>query len=101
MRSNSRSRERIWFIRRKLDDERVVADARAEGGVSPAQLACWRNEFAVVERLVAAGVDVSQKNDAGCGFAHWLACAPRDAGEENTSRGTLHPKNPLQGSYAE
>ena len=59
----------------------VDADARAEGGVSPAQLACWRNEFAVVERLVAAGVDVAQKNDAGCGFAHWLACAPRDAGD--------------------
>ena len=59
----------------------VDADARAEGGVSPAQLACWRNEFAVVELLVAAGVDVSQKNDAGCGFAHWLACAPRDAGD--------------------
>ena len=59
----------------------VDADARAEGGVSPAQLACWRNEFDVVKRLVAAGVDVSQKNDAGCGFAHWLACAPRDAGD--------------------
>ena len=59
----------------------VDADARAEGGVSPAQLACWRNEFEVVRRLVAAGVDVSQKNDAGCGFAHWLACAPRDAGD--------------------
>ena len=43
--------------------------------------ACWRNEFAVVERLAAAGVDVAQKNDAGCGFAHWLACAPRDAGD--------------------
>ena len=39
----------------------VDADARAEGGVSPAQLACWRNEFDVVKRLVAAGVDVSQK----------------------------------------
>ena len=59
----------------------VDADARAEGGVSPAQLACWRNEFDVVKRLVAAGVDVAQKNDAGCGFAHWLACAPRDAGD--------------------
>ena len=59
----------------------VDEDARAEGGVSPAQLACWRNEFDVVKRLVAAGVDVSQKNDAGCGFAHWLACAPRDAGD--------------------
>ena len=59
----------------------VDADARAEGGVSPAQLACWRNEFDVVKRLVAAGVDVSQKNDAGCGLAHWLACAPRDAGD--------------------
>ena len=33
------------------------------------------------KRLVAAGVDVAQKNDAGCGFAHWLACAPRDAGD--------------------
>ena len=52
-----------------------------EGGVSPQQFACWRNEFDVVKRLVAAGVDVSQKNDAGCGFAHWLACAPRDAGD--------------------
>ena len=30
---------------------------------------------------VAAGVDVAQKNDAGCGFARWLACAPRDAGD--------------------
>ena len=59
----------------------VDADARAEGGVSPAQLACWRNEFDVVRHLVAAGVDVAQKNDAGCGFAHWLACAPRDAGD--------------------
>ena len=59
----------------------VDADARAEGGVSPAQLACWRNEFDVVKRLVAAGVDATQKNDAGCGLAHWLACAPRDAGD--------------------
>lgn len=60
----------------------VDADARAEGGVSPAQLACWRNEFAVVRRLVdGAGVDVAQKNAAGCGFAHWLACAPRDRGD--------------------
>ena len=31
LRRHSRSRERIWFIRRKLDDERVVADAVAEG----------------------------------------------------------------------
>ena len=40
-----------------------------------------------MKRLVAAGVDVAQKNDAGCGFAHWLACAPRSAGDTyNRSR---------------
>lgn len=56
----------------------VDADARAARGVSPLQLAVWRNHAGVARSLVEdSGVDALQVNDAGCGLAHWLCAAPR------------------------
>ena len=59
----------------------VDADARAFRGVSPLQLAVWRNHGAVARALADDfGADVGQRNDLGCGLAHWLAIAPPAAG---------------------
>ena len=58
----------------------VDADARAFRGVSPLQLAVWRNHGAVARALADDfGADVGQRNDVGCGPAHWLAIAPPGA----------------------
>ena len=57
----------------------VDADARAFRGVSPLQLAVWRNELETAEALVDGhGADAAQVNDVGCALPHWLAIAPRD-----------------------
>ena len=59
----------------------VDAGARAFRGASPLQLAVWRNHGAVARALADDfGADVGQRNDVGCGLAHWLAIAPPAAG---------------------
>jgi hypothetical protein len=68
-------------------------DARsAKGGVSPFQLAVWRNQLEVAKLLVEKyGVDPRQTNDFGCNAAHWACISPPvvddEDGETGGSRG--------------
>ena len=65
----------------------VDADARRGRRLASAASRAGATSLTVVKRLVAAGVDVAQKNDAGCGFAHWLACGAAGRGRPPAARG--------------
>ena len=52
-------------------------NARAKHGVTPFQLAIWRNQLEICQWLVhQCGVDPAQVNDFGCGAVHWLGISP-------------------------
>ena len=62
---------------RLLCDEACAnPDALCKGGVTPFQLAVWKNNLPVVEYLVGEmSVDPCQRNDYDCGAVHWLGLA--------------------------
>jgi hypothetical protein len=64
----------------------AAVGSRAKHGVTPFQLAVWRNHLPLARWLVEeCGVDPTQTNDFGCGAVHWLGIAPperADGGEE-------------------
>jgi hypothetical protein len=52
-------------------------DAPAKHGVTPFQLAVWRNQISIAQTLVQQyGVDPCQTNDFGCNAAHWACISP-------------------------
>lgn len=55
-------------------------DARtAKAGVTPFQLAIWRNQLEIAQFLVNdCHVDPQQTNDFACGAMHWLGLCPPD-----------------------
>lgn len=73
-------------------------------GVTPFQLAVWKNRLEVVRYLVnEVGVDVSQVNNYGCGAVHWLGIVPVSRagveyvdGEEETGKDLLPMADFLQ-----
>jgi hypothetical protein len=55
------------------------ANAVAKHGVTPFQLAVWRNHLEICQWLIRdCNVDPSQVNDFDCGAVHWLGIAPID-----------------------
>jgi hypothetical protein len=54
-------------------------NASAKSGVTPFQLACWRNQLDIAQWLVHdCHVDARQTNDFDCGALHWLGLCPPD-----------------------
>jgi ankyrin repeat protein len=62
-----------------VEEHGADANAIAKHGVTPFQLAVWRNHLEICQWLVRdCNVDPSQVNDFDCGSVHWLGIAPID-----------------------
>mmetsp|Transcript_16391 Transcript_16391/g.24159 ORF Transcript_16391/g.24159 Transcript_16391/m.24159 type:complete len:451 (+) Transcript_16391:240-1592(+) len=68
-----------------VEDCSAIVDARAKNGISPFQMAVWKNELKICKYLVhEQGVDPTQLNDFSCGAVHWVGLCPANS-DDGTS----------------
>ena len=83
-----------------VNQANATVDVRAKHGVTPFQLAIWRNHLTICQWLVQdCQVDPCETNDFECGAIHWLAMAPVECAgrlnEDEPNEHEAHYKLPI------